>query len=222
MDYILSIETAATICSVAVHQQGQLLATSSCHIPQAHHKSVVQMARDMLAVGGVGIDALQAVAVSYGPGSYTGLRIGLSVAKGLAYGCGIPLITLNTLRILLQGARDYVPAAKHVCALMDAGRGRAYRMVADAEEKIVSETAACKVVLPSFTPWLTPAPLYVVGSGAERYAAIFEKASDIRVIQGIYPQAADMGEMAYKKFVQKEWEEMAYVEPLYLNAFEQE
>ena len=219
MDYILSIETAATICSVAVHEQGNLLATASCHIPQAHHRSVVKMVREVLAVGGVGIETLKAVAVSHGPGSYTGLRIGLSVAKGLAYGRDIPLITINTLAIMLQGARAYAPEAKHLCALMDAGRGRAYRMVADALGATVSETAACKVDVASITPWLAPAPLYVMGSGAEKYADVFEGVPEICVMKGIYAKAADIGAMAYQKFVQKEWEDIAYVEPLYVNAF---
>lgn len=218
MGYILSIETAATTCSVAIHHEGELVATSACHIPKAHNRVIGKMARDVLELADISIKAVEAIAVSYGPGSYTGLRIGLSVAKGVAYGRNIPLIIINSLSIMIKGALPHLPKAGNICALMDAGRERAYRMVANAEGEVIAETDICALTPESLAPWIGSSPLYIAGSGAERYVALCKASPGIQLIKDVYPNAADMGKIAYEKFIQKAWANTAYVEPLYLNA----
>ena len=218
-DYILSIETASESCSVALHAQGVLVATSACHIPQAHNKVVVKMAHEVLALGSIATSQLQAVAVSYGPGSYTGLRIGLSAAKGLAYGLNIPLITVNTLKVLAHSGLRSTGASGYVCALMDARRGRAYTLTVDPEGSIIRETTTIKVGLKELhVPSIEKkCPFFLVGNGAERYASELQGDPHIQIIAGHYPQAAHMGTLAYQKFLAKEWKDLAYIVPLYVN-----
>lgn len=223
MNYFLNIETSTTVCSVAIHREGILVADAESHIPQAHHRIIFRLLKEVLATASIGIEEVAAVGISIGPGSYTGLRIGLSVAKGIAYGRNVPIISINTLELMLQNALGYIKGEKgYLCALMDAGRGYAYRMVTDGKGCKITDTEACKVVIDSFTPWLGSCkPFYIIGNGADRYREALGVSSEIKLIEGIYPKAADMGKLVYEKFCQKKWEDIAYIEPIYFNAFAQ-
>lgn len=218
-DCILSIETSSDICSVALHSEGVLVATSSCHIPQSHHRVVSRMIAHLVEVSSLSPASIQAVAVSYGPGSYTGLRIGISLAKGLAYGWGIPLVTVNTLEALAHIGRQAVVTRGYIGALMDARRARAYTLIMEAASGEIVIPAMVMDISQAHLP-ITPtphAPLYLVGSGADQYATSLGMHPAIHIIQGVRPQAAVVGRIAYPKYLKRAWADLAYVEPLYLN-----
>ncbi|MEM7361942.1 MAG: tRNA (adenosine(37)-N6)-threonylcarbamoyltransferase complex dimerization subunit type 1 TsaB [Bacteroidota bacterium] len=216
MDYILSLESSTEVCSVALHRAGGLVANACCHRARVHHKMVVKMAHQVLDMGEVKPTDLQAVAVSHGPGSYTGLRIGFAVAKGLAYGLDIPIITVNTLQLLAYEGLRSTGRQGEVAALLDARKGRVYMMKVDPTGKVLVESTVEEV---ASSKWLTSTkgqPLYIVGDGAVRYADVLKKREGICVIHGCYPNASHMGALAYEKYTQKGWEELVYVAPLYL------
>ena len=218
MNTILSIETAEQICSVALHQEGKLLALASCQVPKMHSERLLPMVEEVLTKTQLTMENLQAVAVSSGPGSYTGLRIGVATAKGIAFGVDIPLIAVHTLSLLVHTGLRHIGHKGSVCALMDAGRGRAYGMVADRMGNLLTETMTCKVELASLKPFIGES-LFLVGSGAERYQELVAADPRLHTIHGVHPYASHMGEIAYKKFIQHEWVDLASFEPLYISAF---
>lgn len=218
MNTILSIETAEQVCSVALHQEGKLLAFSSCQVPKMHSDRLLPMIEEVLTKAQLTTKNLQAVAISSGPGSYTGLRIGVSTAKGIAFGLDIPLIAVHTLSLLVRTGLQHTGNQRTVCGLMDAGRGRAYGMVVDREGNLLTDTMTCKVSLASLKPFIRE-PLYLVGSGAERYDELVTGDPHIDTIPGVHPHARHMGEIAYMKFTQREWVDLGTFEPLYISAF---
>src|SRR6187549_340249 len=106
MPLILSLETSTTVCSVAIHRGQHLLASAEVHIEQSHASKLAILIDEVKKLAGIELNELKAIAISSGPGSYTGLRIGTSTAKGLCYALGIPLIPLSTLKIIANGALE--------------------------------------------------------------------------------------------------------------------
>ena len=124
MARILSIETSTSICSVAIHEQGELIALAEIKEPGAHAEKLLLLVDELFEKAGLSFADLDAVAVSQGPGSYTGLRIGVSTAKGIAYALEIPLIGINTLQAM--AASQQVAPGDYVVAVLDARRKEVY------------------------------------------------------------------------------------------------
>ena len=217
MDYILSLETSSQVCSAALHLAGRLVATTCCHGERVHHKVVMKIAHEVLALAEVKPADLKAVAVSHGPGSYTGLRIGLAAAKGLAYGLEIPLVTVNTLRLLAYEGLRSTGHLGEVGALLDARKGRVYMMKVGPQGEVLQESTVEKVASSKALVSLAGTPLYLIGNGAVRYANLLQERHGVHVIHGCYPQASHMGRLAYEKYTQKEWQELSHVAPFYLS-----
>src|SRR5690606_26810438 len=142
MAYILSIETSTQVCSVALHRDDHLLVTSEVHIEQSHASRLAPLIDEVLRWSGIQATELDAIAVSAGPGSYTGLRIGVSTGKGLCYGLNIPMVAVNTLELLAFQMSRRTDYDTLLCPMIDARRMEVYCLMTDRQFNIVSPVEA--------------------------------------------------------------------------------
>ena len=218
MARILSIETSTSICSVAIHERGELRAVSEIKEPGAHAEKLLDLVDAAMKQAELRMSDLDAVAVSQGPGSYTGLRIGVSTAKGIAYGLEIPLIGINTLQAM--AASQLVNHGEFVVAVLDARRKEVYTQTfGDSLQEITSIEA---VVLEEgvFASVLEKGKVYFVGDGADKVK------EEIQHSNAFFPEnweqslsAKNMGQLAFEKFARQDWEDLAYFVPNYLKEF---
>lgn len=218
---ILHIETSTHVCSVALSEQKECIFQQSNHDGMNHAAMLslfIQDALDVLKKSGKKLDA---VAVSSGPGSYTGLRIGVSTAKGLCYGLDIPLISVSTLEIMTIAAQKILTADEHdlFVPMIDARRMEVYDAIFDVNLKTVRETAASIINEQSYATWLDTNQLYFFGNGAAKCKQVITSPNAI-FIDDIHPLAENMIEPAMKKFQQQQFEDVAYFEPFYLKEFQ--
>jgi tRNA threonylcarbamoyladenosine biosynthesis protein TsaB len=157
MALIISIETATKVCSVALHADARLVATQSLHAEKSHSESLLCTIEHLLAISPYTKEDLTAIAVSSGPGSYTGLRIGTSTAKGLCYALEIPLIAVNTLEAMVHGMQPYNTAQALLCPMLDARRMEVYCLLTDFQGHILDpvhprliDQPGCKITISSF------------------------------------------------------------------------
>jgi tRNA threonylcarbamoyladenosine biosynthesis protein TsaB len=218
MALILSLETSTTVCSVALHSSGKLLALSEVHIEQSHASKLAVLVEEIKRAAGIGLSELDAVAISSGPGSYTGLRIGTSTAKGLCYSLEIPLIAVNTLELMAhQMSRVNVDHA-WLCPMIDARRMEVYCQLTDALLKPVLSVEARVIDETSFAAELEKNVIVFFGNGAEKCEDVITH-SNARFVTGIYPSAASLGVLASRKFQKEELEDLVHFEPFYLKEF---
>lgn len=217
MPLILSLETATTNCSVALASDGKVVASRSINSGYSHSEKINVFIEEVIAQAGVTLKDLQAVAVSSGPGSYTGLRIGISTAKGLCYALDIPLIAVNTLDAMAQGfnaGKDEL-----IVPMIDARRMEVYSAVYDSEKKRVSEIEAIVVDDQYYSNFRSEKKLVLAGDGADKCQALFQNESSIIIQTSFVPQAEFMAELAEQKFQNSDIENVALFEPFYLKEF---
>lgn len=219
MAYILSLETSTRVSSVAIHQQGKLLGTQQLHIDKSHSGLLTVMVDDLLRQCDLSLADMQAVAVSAGPGSYTGLRIGLSTAKGICFGLDKPLISLNTLQVLAESVRPFVDELSWLCPMLDARRMEVYTLLTDKQGNIKSPMQAKVLDELSFEEELKQAVIYFFGSGAGKAQSLLGNYTNARFVEGIEPLASAMGRLAYACYEGEEFADLAYSEPIYLKEF---
>lgn len=217
MSVILNLETATTNCSVSISKAGKLVALIENDTPNYSHAEQLHVfVQDALKQIDLKPKDLDAVAVSKGPGSYTGLRIGVSAAKGLCFSLNIPLISVSTLKSMaLQVAPDRFD---YIIPLLDARRMEVYSAVFDKMFHQVRETQAEIVLENSFGRYLKEGNVILVGSGAEKCQGILES-SHITFDESVVPSAKQMVELSYQKFKAGDFEDIAYLEPYYLKDF---
>ncbi len=219
---ILSIETATMISSVALHRGGELVNSFEDYVGRTHGDVLWGMVRGLFERSGVKMEALAAVAISGGPGSYTGLRVGCSLAKGICYGYGIPLLAVNTMDTLLASVASYrLVAGKAVwCGLLDARRGKNFAYAIDEVGEVEEATHILDTTAPKAKGWHRARKIYFVGNGAERYATKLAVAfPQSKVVGGGYPKASDLGKLAYQRWCREDFVELASFSPLYLSAW---
>ncbi len=217
MPLILSLETATTNCSVALASDGKVVASRSINSGYSHSEKINVFIQEVIAQAGVTLKDFQAVAVSSGPGSYTGLRIGISTAKGLCYALDIPLIAVNTLDAMAQGfnaGKDEL-----IVPMIDARRMEVYSAVYDSEKKRVSEIEAIVVDDQYYSNFRSEKKLVLAGDGADKCQALFQNESSIIIQTSFVPQAEFMAELAEQKFQNSDIENVALFEPFYLKEF---
>lgn len=218
MARILSLETSTSICSVALHECGALLALAEIKEPGAHAEKLVLLVDEVFEKAGLNFRDLDAVAVSQGPGSYTGLRIGVSTAKGIAYGLDIPLIGINTLQAM--AASQPLNPGEFVVAVLDARRKEVYTQTfGDSLQEITSIEA---VILEGgvFASVLEKGKVYFVGDGVEKVKEEIQHENALFVEDWASSLSAkNMGAIAFEKFARQEWEDLAYFVPNYLKEF---
>ena len=214
---ILSIETATQACSVALHCEGKLIACKTLRIARSHAESLLPMIVHLLAISPYTKEDLAAIAVSEGPGSYTGLRIGVATAKGLAYSLGIPLIAVNTLAAMAHGVVPYNLNRALLCPMIDARRMEVYCAVADAAGKVLVAPHPHIITANSFRSWLEQHLVLFFGDGAEKCKPVLGDHCHAIFLDAIYPAAQHVGALAYAKLQQKVSADLASFEPLYLK-----
>lgn len=217
MSLILHLETATTVCSVALSQSGNLLALKEENKGFTHAEHLTLFIEEVMQMTGKNFNELSAVAVSKGPGSYTGLRIGVATAKGLCYGLNIPLMTMNTLTSLMYGAQQKHDKELHFCPLLDARRMEVYTALYQFEN-MIHETAAIILNEDSFSEILDLQKVLFFGDGALKFKEICNHKHAIFDLT-IEPSAANMIDHIHKKYLAKEFENLAYFEPYYLKEF---
>lgn len=227
MSLILCIETGTDLCSVALARGGRTVALRESAGERDHARQVAVFTSELLEAGSIAANELDAVAVSCGPGSYTGLRIGVSFAKGLCYANGIPLIAVGSLESLAHVAAEEQRAgilgvenweAALLCPMIDARRMEVYAQVFDSRVKSVSEVSAEVVTPESFGGFIAPGrDLLIFGDGAAKAVEILPK-DGVRFIE-IAPSARGLSAEAQRKLDAGLTEDVAYFEPFYLKDF---
>lgn len=219
MACILCIETATPSCSVALAKDGEVLFEKVSSEQMSHSAVLAVYIEEALSILKEKNLSLDAVAVSSGPGSYTGLRIGTSTAKGLCFGFDIPLISLSTLSVLTAGAIRITQGEKaFYCPMIDARRMEVYAAVYDEAMNELSETEAVIVDESSFASFLEQGKVYFFGNGAPKTASILTSAN-AQYIDYPSPIAAEMVAMAEKAYANSDFVDKAYFEPFYLKEF---
>lgn len=216
MALILCIETTTTNCSVALAKDGKtIFLKEDMGLKYSHAERLHSYIADLLQEAMIPMKQLDAIAISEGPGSYTGLRIGVSSAKGLCYALEKPLIAIDTLAVLASQANLETPL---VIPLLDARRMEVYSAVfSEAGEKL-RETQAEILEAESFLTYLDTASITFIGNGAAKFAEICEH-SNANFITEALPSAREMSGFAEAKFKAKDFEDVAYFEPFYLKDF---
>lgn len=221
MACILHIETSTDICSVAVSQDGATIFHTENFDGPSHATVLGTMVEEALSFTDSHAIPFDAVAVSQGPGSYTGLRIGVSMAKGLCYGRDLKLLGLPTLEVLcvpvLLG-KDELPEDALLCPMIDARRMEVYCAVYTRALKPVTETQARVVDSHSFDELLASHPVYFFGNGAAKCRPLIQH-PNAHFIDGIQPLAKNMCPLAEKAHARQEFKDVAYFVPFYLKDF---
>ena len=216
---ILHIETSTNVCSVALSENGKCLFSKS-NTDGMNHAALLSVFIDEALKHTKGKKP-DAIAVSSGPGSYTGLRIGVSTAKGLCYGYEIPLIAVSTLEVLTAEALKQATDKKDAlfCPMIDARRMEVYAAFYNENGMIKSEISADIITSDSYTELLNNQLVYFFGNGAEKCKSTLTH-SNARFIDNIVPLAENMIAFAEKSFVEKNFVDTAYFEPFYLKEFQ--
>ncbi len=207
------------MCSVALHQDTQLLAATELHRQQSHSSQLTLMIEGLLLHNDYTLQDLAAVAVSKGPGSYTGLRIGVATAKGLAFGLDIPLVAVDTLQAMAEQIFIQNPQAPYACPMIDARRMEVYCALYAKDHTVVSPTQALILEPDTFDEYLAQAPIYFGGNGAAKFAPLKTAQPNAVFLPQLYPNAAAMGTLAAAAYQDQQWEDLAYFEPYYLKDF---
>lgn len=222
MSAILNIETSTSVCSVAVSQDGSLLLEKRDLKGPAHNTILGEFIQEALSFLNSHAIPLDAVAVSCGPGSYTGLRIGVSMAKGICYGQSVPLLSIPTLEVLAVPALLYheeeIPENALICPMLDARRMEVYAAVYDRALKTIQPTHAQVLDENSYREHLEKGPVVFLGPGALKAQKVITHPNAL-FMPDIQPLAGSMIPLAEKAVAEQRFADTAYMEPFYLKEF---
>ena len=216
MTYILSIETATPNCSIALHQEGELIGELTICKGQSHSSLLNEAIQKLCLLVGIDHKNLNAVAISKGPGSYTGLRIGTSTAKGLCYALDLPLISVNTLEAMAFGMIN-VNGWK-LCPMLDARRMEVYYSIFSKEIEMIAPTSPVVLSTDTFSSSLVK-NFPSKNSTSFQTSRRKQNKHETIFVNNIFPRAANIGKLAFDKFQEKDFENTAYFEPYYLKDF---
>jgi tRNA threonylcarbamoyladenosine biosynthesis protein TsaB len=222
---ILNIETATPVCSVSLAENGKTIALQERNEANIHGSVHTIFVQDVLKQAGKTLQDIDAFAVSMGPGSYTGLRIGVSTVKGFCYALNKPLIGINTLQSLsygfVQDNKIEAIDAKSVlyCPMIDARRMEVYTAFFDAECNFVKQTSADIIDENAYAELFKTNTLVFFGDGAAKCKDALQHNASAIFIEDVFPSANNMSLLSYKAYSQNKFEDIAYFEPFYLKDF---
>ena len=220
MALILQLETSTISCSVALSIDGKTIAVKELAERNVHASHLTVFIEEMMLETGYSMTDLDAVAVSMGPGSYTGLRIGVSTAKGLCYALDLPLIAINTLQSMAYGFISlYDDKSVLYCPMIDARRMEVYSAIFNYQLEEVLPVEARIIDEDSFSDLLKNQQIVFFGDGAMKCQEVLAGNSNAIFVPEFLNSAKDLSFMAAFKFQQKEFEDVAYFEPFYLKDF---
>ncbi len=224
MAKILNIETSTSVCSVALSIDGEFVSVQESHTKNSHAEQITLFSRKVVNDAGLKFTDLDAVCVSKGPGSYTGLRIGVSTAKGFCYGLEIPLISIGTLAAMAVGMKSKLNNINDLgsylfCPMIDARRMEVYTALFSGALDEVEPTTAKIIDKDSFRDQLSTHKLIFAGDGAAKCKEVLDYQSNAVFIDDFHPSATYLCKTAELKFHKKEYENTAYFEPFYLKNF---
>lgn len=217
MAYILNLETATTNCSVSIGKDGRQIALREHNAPNYSHSEQLHLfIREALEAASLSFDDLDAIAVSKGPGSYTGLRIGVSAAKGLCFSLDLPLIAVPTLESMAHQSQSndvdvIIPA-------LDARRMEVYAAVFNKEYREIRETRAEIVDENSFADYVEMGRVCLMGSGAAKCQELLRH-PNFSFDTAVVPSARELCALSFQKYSESDFEDVAYFEPYYLKDF---
>jgi tRNA threonylcarbamoyladenosine biosynthesis protein TsaB len=215
MVYILNLETSTKNCSVSLAENGKtVLCKEISEQGFSHAEKLHVFIEEILQEVNINITQLKAISVSKGPGSYTGLRIGVSSAKGLCYALGIPLISIDTMQIL---AKKVTVADGLIVPMIDARRMEVYSAVFDANHKKISEVKAEILTENSYQDF--DQNVYFIGDCQEKCKTVLTKDNFQFLPEIVFPSANEMSALSFEKFKNNDFEDVAYFEPFYLKDF---
>ncbi|TDE13904.1 tRNA (adenosine(37)-N6)-threonylcarbamoyltransferase complex dimerization subunit type 1 TsaB [Dyadobacter psychrotolerans] len=217
---LLSIDTSTRGCSVAVHENGVLLAGYDLYTDKSSSAMLTTLMKNAVEHAGFALHDLDAVVVAKGPGSYTGLRVGASTAKGLCYALDKPLIAINTLEAMAHQVIPFFSGETLFCPMIDARRMEVYAAVFSSDGSVVQETKAIIMDEHSFGDLLKDRRVVFFGDGAAKCKALLADDSNaIFLNEEIRPSARTVGSLAFKSFTENNFEDLATFEPYYLKDF---
>lgn len=227
MSGILNIETATHLCSVVLARNGEVIASRETFEEKSHAAKLTVFIEEVLKEADITVADLDAIAVGKGPGSYTGLRIGVSTAKGLCYGGGLPLIGVSTLSIMFRhvvmqhaGLVQSLPVQSEIllCPMIDARRMEVFTCLFNIQGEEIQPVQAVVVEHDTFKQFLTDRVIIFFGSGMEKCREVLSHPNAV-FIPDIHPHASSLALLAEEKFAGNLFENVAYFEPFYLKDF---
>lgn len=215
-DAILLIETSTELCSVAIEENGTVTAYRESSVPKSHASMTAVFIDEVLKERGLAAKSLSAVCVSEGPGSYTGLRVGVSTAKGLCFGAKLPLLSVGTLEVLVRQA-TIDDGIAYIVPMVDARRMEVYTAVFSCDGKRLTDTEAKIIDGDSFADILGQGKVLFIGDGAEKCRSVITHPNALFL--NTFPKASAMAELAETELKEKRFKDVAYFEPFYLKEF---
>ena len=215
MALILNIDTATETASISLSKEGSSLALLQNKDQKEHASWLHPAIEKMMQETGFGMKDLRAVAVTAGPGSYTGLRVGMAAAKGFCYALNIPFIAIGTLDIMAFAAKD--EEADFICPMIDARRMEVFTAVYDKNLKKIIEPQAMLLDENSFAELLSSGKIIFLGNGSNKLRSIIS--NNKAFFSLVRADASHLAQLSNKNFVKKEFADLAYIQPLYLKEF---
>ncbi|GAB3491875.1 tRNA (adenosine(37)-N6)-threonylcarbamoyltransferase complex dimerization subunit type 1 TsaB [Spirosoma knui] len=220
MPLILSLDTSTTVCSVALHQDHTLLGCYELFTERTSAALLTTLIEEVVTHTGHELKQVDAIAVAKGPGSYTGLRIGVSTAKGLCFALDKPLLAVNTLAAMAEQVRAFFPPSYTLCPMIDARRMEVYCALYTTDGQEVNATSAQIIDANSFAEWLNQGPVVFFGDGAEKCQPLLsEHPNAVFLGKPITPSARTVGVLAGLYASEGRFEDTVTFEPFYLKDF---
>lgn len=218
MCYILNIESSSTNCSVSLSKNGELLSVKEKNDEKYSHSTKLHSYIDsVLNQENIDIKDLSAIAVSKGPGSYTGLRIGVAAAKGLCFSLDIPLISISTLLVLSKKIKI---DSGLIIPVLDARRDEVYSAIFDSQYNVIEKDSPTIINSESFSQYSKKNKLYFIGSGQQKCKELIKTNNNLNFYKtDELPSSKEMALLSYEKYRNSEFEDIAYFEPAYLKNF---
>jgi len=221
MDLLLSLETSSPICSIALHkvEDGRLLGQAELRLEKSHSTHLTVLIEQLVTNTGYTLRDLAAVAVSDGPGSYTGLRIGAAAAKGLCFALDIPLVAVGTLPSLAHQVAAHTPRAETYlyAPMLDARRQEVYTALYRADGHELAAPAPLILTPEALAEQLAHHSVLFFGSGAAKFQPLVSANPNAVFLAGVQPSAVSVGELALGAYQRQEFQDVAYYEPFYLK-----